>query len=70
SAVALRYLLIAEACKRNGNRITALTNLFKYITGFSSDKHISLKRLSLMIIELSLPMFYNLLKNLKREYFS
>ena len=70
SAVALRYLLIAEAYKRNGNRIKALTNLCKYITGFSSDKHISLKRLALMIIELSSPMFYNLLKNLNRKYFN
>ncbi|MFX0196406.1 MAG: glycosyltransferase [Candidatus Hodarchaeota archaeon] len=70
SAVALRYLLIAEAYKRNGNRIKALTNLCKYITEFSSDKHISLKRLSLMIIELSSPMFYNLFKNLKRKFFN
>jgi glycosyltransferase involved in cell wall biosynthesis len=70
SKISLRYLWIAVAYKRSGDRIKALANLFKYISKFPCNEGISFRRLLLMILELSLPVFYKTLMGLKYKFLS
>jgi len=67
-AIASCYLKMAERYKRNGDRINALKNLFKCIKKFPSKRRISHRRLFFLILELTLPWFYKMLKGFKRKY--
>jgi len=68
SHISLRYLWIAVAHKRNGDRIKALTNLFKYISTSQSIQGVSPRRLVLLTLELVSPRVYKMLKGVKYKY--
>jgi glycosyltransferase involved in cell wall biosynthesis len=67
-AVASCYLKMAERYKRNGDRINGLKNLFKCIKKFPSKRRISHRRLFFLLLELTLPSFYKMLKGFKHKY--
>jgi glycosyltransferase involved in cell wall biosynthesis len=68
SRVSLDYLRLAEEYKQRGDRISALKSLVRCIGTYPCNQAISSLRLFLMILELSSPGLYKILKSLKNKY--
>jgi len=68
SKISRHYLWMAEDFRQSGDRINAFRYLFKGISKSPYNLSMSYLRLALMILELSSPRHYKILKGLKNKY--